>query len=153
MEPELIPIMAQQNSTKPPKQERKTVTLTTVKTRTAFGVKPQQFKKQSYFQAGLVYIEYFFKRHPETVSVTFPMAVLWHFCFFRSDLILQNHKTIQNPVWLGGLRSPASLRSPSDRSGSLREASEPTCQTGQTNLAPRGGTKPVGSIESFGAPP
>ncbi len=84
-----------------------------------------------------------------------------------------------NPVWLGGLRSSASLRSPSDRSGSLRPQI-PHAKLGlrcahtrtvrarhalrahtpnwiQTNLAPRGGTKPVGlnetCLQGVGAPP
>ncbi len=49
-----------------------------------------------------------------------------------------------NPVWLGGLRSSASLRSPSDRSGSLREPSQPTRQTGFRQIWRRSGeTKPV----------
>ncbi len=42
-----------------------------------------------------------------------------------------------NPGWPGGLRSSASLRSPSDRSGSPSKTKPPNCI--ETNLETRGG--------------
>ncbi|MCP3664516.1 MAG: hypothetical protein GY696_18840 [Gammaproteobacteria bacterium] len=53
-----------------------------------------------------------------------------------------------NPVWLGGLGSSASLRSPSDRLGSLREPSQPTAKQDSEQIGSSRRTKLVVLIES-----